>query len=78
MMYADKMSADKILRDKTPVKIARRDKILAILWDREGKMSILSKHFSTVTFYAVFFLLGLFLHLIVRQIQQFTDMNKNT
>ena len=41
----DKMSADKILGDKTPVKIAMGDKMLAILWDREGKMPILSKHF---------------------------------
>ena len=40
----DKMSADKILGDKTPVKIARGDKMLAILRDKEGKMPILSKH----------------------------------
>ena len=40
-----KMSADKILGDKTPFKIARRDKILSISWDREGKMPNLSKHF---------------------------------
>ena len=30
---------------KTPVKIARGDKTLAILWNREAKMPILSKHF---------------------------------
>ena len=43
----DKISADKISGNKTPVKIARGrgDKMLAILWDREGKMLILSKHF---------------------------------
>ena len=41
----DKMSADKILGDKMPVKIARGDKMLAILLDRERKMPILSKHF---------------------------------
>ena len=33
-MSADKMSTDKILVDKMPVKIARGDKMLAILWDR--------------------------------------------
>ena len=46
-MLADKMSVDKILVAKMPVKIARggRDKMLAILWDRKGKMPILSKHF---------------------------------
>ena len=31
--------------DKTSVKIARGDKMLAILWNREAKMPILSKHF---------------------------------
>ena len=36
---------DKMLMDKTPVKIAMEDKMLTILWDREGKMLILSKHF---------------------------------
>ena len=36
---------DNILGDKTPVKIARGDKMLAILWNREAKMPILSKHF---------------------------------
>ena len=47
----DKMSVDKILGDQTPVKIARGggggggDKMLSILWDREGKMPILTKHF---------------------------------
>ena len=41
----DKMLADKILGDKMPVKMARGDKMLAILWDREGKILILSKHF---------------------------------
>ena len=45
MQCMDKMSADKILGDKTPVKIARGDKILAIFWDREGKMPVLTKHF---------------------------------
>ena len=40
----DKMWADKILGDKTPVKIARGDKMLPILRDKEGKMPILSKH----------------------------------
>ena len=40
----DKMSADKILGDKTPVNIAWGDKMLAILRDKEGKMPILSKH----------------------------------
>ena len=44
----DKMSVDKILGDKTPVKIARGDKMLYILWDREGKIPILSKHFIHV------------------------------
>ena len=34
----DKMSANKILGDKTPVKIARGDKMLVILWDKEDKM----------------------------------------
>ena len=43
----DKMSVDKILGDQTPVKIARGggDKMLSILWDREGKMPILTNHF---------------------------------
>ena len=41
----DKMSADKMSVDKMPVKIARGDKMLAILWDRKGKKAILSKHF---------------------------------
>ena len=45
----DKMSVDKILGDQTPVKITRGggggDKMLSILWDREGKMPILTKHF---------------------------------
>ena len=36
---------DNILGDKTSVKIARGDKMLAILWNREAKMPILSKHF---------------------------------
>ena len=36
---------DKMLADKTPVKNSRESKILAILWDREGKMPILSKDF---------------------------------
>ena len=36
----DKMSTDKILGDKTPVKIARWDKMLSILWDRESKIPI--------------------------------------
>ena len=40
----DKMLADKILGDKTPVKIAKGDKMLAILRDKEGKMPILFKH----------------------------------
>ena len=31
--------------DKMPVKIPREDKMLAILWDRQGKMLILSKQF---------------------------------
>ena len=31
--------------DKTPVKITRGHKMLSILWDREGKMPILSKDF---------------------------------
>ena len=48
MWCTDKMSADKTLGDKTPVKIARGggggDKMMAILWDREDKMPILSKH----------------------------------
>ena len=35
---------DKILGDKMPVEIARGNKMPAILWDREGKMPILSKH----------------------------------
>ena len=39
----DKMSTGKILGDKTPVKIARWDKMLSILWDRESKIPILSK-----------------------------------
>ena len=30
--------------DKILVQIARKDKMLAILWDREDKMPILSKH----------------------------------
>ena len=34
----DKMSANKILGDKMLVKIARGDKMLAILWDKEDKM----------------------------------------
>ena len=43
----DKMTVDKILGDQTPVKIARGgDKMLSILWDREGKMPILTKHFT--------------------------------
>ena len=43
----DKMSADKTLGDKTPVKMpgVGDDKMMAILCDREGKMPILSKHF---------------------------------
>ena len=44
MRCTDKMSVDKILGDKTPVKIARGDKMLPILRDKEGKMPILSKH----------------------------------
>ena len=36
---------DKMAVDKTPVKNAREEKMLAILRDREGKMPILSKHF---------------------------------
>ena len=36
---------DKIPVDKMPVRIAGEDKMLAILWDREGKMLIVSKHF---------------------------------
>ena len=45
MQCTDKMQADKVLVDKTPVKDAWEDKLLAILWDREGKILILSKHF---------------------------------
>ena len=41
---ADKTSVDKMLVDKMLVKIAREDKMLAILWNREEKMVILSKH----------------------------------
>ena len=37
---------DNMLGDKTPVKIARGDKMPAILWNREAKMPILSKHFT--------------------------------
>ena len=36
---------DNILGDKTPVEIARGDKMLAILWNSEAKMPILSKHY---------------------------------
>ena len=35
---------DETQLDKMPVKIAREVKMLAILWDREDKMPILSKH----------------------------------
>ena len=42
MRCTDKMSVDKILGDKTPVKIAKGDKMLAILRDKEGKMPMLS------------------------------------
>ena len=36
------LSADKMPVDKIPFKITREDKMLAILWDREAKMPILS------------------------------------
>ena len=46
MRCTDKMSSEKILGEGTPVKITKQgDKMVAILWDREGKMPILSKHF---------------------------------
>ena len=45
MRCMDEMWVDKILRDKTPVKLAREDKKLAILWNSEGKMPIVSKYF---------------------------------
>ena len=35
--------------DKTPVKIAREGKMLAILWVREDKMPILSEHVKYCT-----------------------------
>ena len=35
---------DKLLVNKTPVKITKEDKMLTILWHGEGKMPILSKH----------------------------------
>ena len=38
------MPVAKMPGDKMPVKIPGEDKMLAILWDREDKMSILSKH----------------------------------
>ena len=38
------MSADKIMGDNAPVNIARGDKMLGILRDRESKIPILSKH----------------------------------
>ena len=45
MWCTDKISVDKIMLDKAPLKNAREDKMLAIFRDREGKMLILSKHF---------------------------------
>ena len=45
MRCTDKMPADKILGDKTPVKLAREHKTMVILWDREGKMPIFLKYF---------------------------------
>ena len=44
MRCKDKTPVDKMLVDKTPIKIAGEDKTLAILWDRKDKMPILSKH----------------------------------
>ena len=44
MQCMDKTPADKMLVDKTPIKISGEDKTLAILWDRKDKMPILSKH----------------------------------
>ena len=40
MRCTDKTQADKVLVDKTPVKIDGEDKTLAILWDRKDKMTI--------------------------------------
>ena len=44
MRCTDKTPADKMPVDKTPVKIPGQDKKLSILWNREDKMLILSKH----------------------------------
>ena len=46
-MHGQNVGGGTKLGDQTPVKIARGggDKMLSILWDREGKMPILTKHF---------------------------------
>ena len=45
MWCTDKMSVDKTLGDKHQSKLqGGGDKMMAILWDREDKMLILSKH----------------------------------
>ena len=43
MQCTDKIPVNKILGDKMLVKIAREDKMLAIVWDSEGKKLILKQ-----------------------------------